>query len=102
VTTLFCLFQSTRVVNSFQFLDFDGTSKGGSQKVADTAGLISQYFKALSANAGSASTPNNPFVLGYGLTQKIKNQTDEQRLRAENAPYFMPKKFDLTVTKGDG
>jgi hypothetical protein len=102
VTTLFCLFQSARVVNSFQFLDFDGTSKGGSQKVADTAGLISQYFKALSANAGSASTPNNPFVLGYGLTQKIKGQTDEQKLRAENAPYFMPKQFDLTVTRGDG
>lgn len=79
-----------------------GASELGSSKATEAANLISSYFKALSANASSASTPNNPFVLGYGLTQKVENLTSEQKQRAENAPYFIPKEFDLTVTRGDG
>ncbi|EEU33900.1 uncharacterized protein NECHADRAFT_55608 [Fusarium vanettenii 77-13-4] len=102
VTTLFCLFQGKRIVNSFEFLNMQGASELGSTKATEAANLISSYFKALSANPKSASTPNNPFVLGYGLTQKLEEIPAKDRKQAENVPYFIPRQFDLTVTKGDG
>ncbi|PSR81475.1 hypothetical protein BD289DRAFT_40162 [Coniella lustricola] len=101
VTALFCLFQSTRVVNSFQFLNLQGVNEAGSSKAAIAASLMSSYFTTLAARTSVASTPNNPFVLGYGLTQKVEGQSDEQKKRAEHVPYLVPRDFDLTVTKGD-
>ncbi|XP_014550204.1 hypothetical protein COCVIDRAFT_71735, partial [Bipolaris victoriae FI3] len=102
VTTLFCLFQATRIVSSFEFLNMQGASELGSTKATEAANLISAYFKALSAAPKAASTPNNPFVLGYGLTQKLEDIPAGDKDRAENVPYFIPRRFDLTVTTGDG
>ncbi|EGO53343.1 hypothetical protein NEUTE1DRAFT_126670 [Neurospora tetrasperma FGSC 2508] len=102
VTALFCLFQSTKVVNSFKFIDFKGVNKTQTAASNEAANLLSSYFQALTERSQIASTPNNPFVLGYGLTQELAAQTAEQKARAENVPYLVPKRFDLSVTKGDG
>ena len=102
VTALFCLFQSTKVVNSFKFVDFKGVNKTQTAASNEAANLLSSYFQALTDRCHVASTPNNPFVLGYGLTQELAAQTEEERRKAENVPYLVPKQFDLSVTKGDG
>ncbi|KAL2669888.1 hypothetical protein Neosp_015185 [[Neocosmospora] mangrovei] len=83
VTTLFYLFQGRRIVNSFEFLNMQGASELGSTKATEAANLISSYFKALSANPKSASTPNNPFILGYSLTQKLEEIPPKDRKWAE-------------------
>lgn len=101
VTTLFCLFESTRIVNSFKFVDKAKMNKSGSSAADAAASLISNYFAALSDHPSIGSTPNNPFVLGYGLTQEVGEETEEQLQRSEHVPYMVPKSFDLTVTAGD-
>ncbi|KAI8710946.1 hypothetical protein NCS52_01523500 [Fusarium sp. LHS14.1] len=46
--------------------------------------------------------PVQDFVKGHGLTQKLKEIPPKDRKWAENVPYFIPRQFDLTMTKGDG
>jgi len=102
VTALFCLFQSTKIVNSFKFIDFKGVNKTQTAASNEAANLLSTYFQALNSRSHVAATPNHPFILGYGLTQDVAAQTSEEKARAENVPYLVPKQFDLSVTKGDG
>lgn len=101
VTTLLCLFESTRIVNSFKFIDKAKMNKSGSSAADAAATLMSNYFAALSDHPNVGSTPNNPFVLGYGLTQEVGDETEEQLQRSEHVPYMVPRTFDLTVTAGD-
>jgi len=46
--------------------------------------------------------PNSPFVLGYGISQKLPSlaETNSRINRDKTPKYFIPKRFDLTATKG--
>lgn len=48
--------------------------------------------------------PNNPFVLGYGISQKTPSlKSINKDLKTENTPkYFLPKNFRFSTTQGSG
>lgn len=65
---------------------------------------ISIYYSLLQSNQDSkfAPTVDNPFVLGYSISQKLPTIQDiDYTASSDNTPvYFQPKQWSLSVTPG--
>ena len=105
-TSLFCLFESTKIVNSFEFFNPnlqknpDGLT-GDDPTLTEVVNGIATYFKQLSSQSDGKPTPDNPFVLGYGIVAKRSTSAQKAVDGLINTPYLVPKLFHLTVTGGD-
>ncbi|KDQ59174.1 hypothetical protein JAAARDRAFT_78014 [Jaapia argillacea MUCL 33604] len=84
VSSLFCLFESTRVANSFKLTDENGIDvQSDTQAGAFLNSLIITYK--------NIDKTQYPYVLGYGVTQKIPHPVT-------GTPAFRPSKFIFSTT----
>lgn len=102
-SSLFCLFQGDQIANTFTVIDPKGDVVDELGKVAALMRTFTKKYaakaaKAAAERAGFVATtgaglpePENPFVLGYGISQKVKEE-----LRGE--PTFKPLNFQFSVT----
>lgn len=98
-SSLFCLFQGDQMANTFKLTNSSGhvIDDGVSaalmhefcHKYAHTTSTPDQSVDAKTGRG--LPSPDNPFVLGYGISQKVKEET-----RGE--PTFKPLNFQFSVT----
>lgn len=107
VSSIFCSFQASTIVDSFQLRRPDGTSVEGLaniQVVDQFSSSISTYFAALQDDqANGVPTADNPFVLGYTISQKLPDTADIDLNASDNSTptYFQPKQWSCTVSPGE-
>lgn len=95
VSTLFCSFESSRMMNSFKMMDADGNFVDVGP-AAFAINTIVSHFK--DAPDGTPS-PNNPFLLGYTISQKVPTLTDVNGNPLAAAPrYFVPSSLICSVS----
>lgn len=100
VSSIFCLFESTKFVNSFEVLTQNNT-KPEDSTINDLMDHIVKYLSGLGAKSKpEIPTPDN-FVLGYGITQETQKLSDVKRDATwrDTPAYFMPATYDLSTTK---
>lgn len=106
VSSIFCLFQETRIAESFKVHGPNGVTLGvEAQDIVNTFSTsISTYFSLLQKSQGvkGAPTVDNPFVLGYSISQKLPDIHDiDFSASGDHTPvYFQPKQWSLSVTPG--
>lgn len=106
VSSIFCLFQATRISNSFKVRGPDGVALGldAQDMVNSFSQSISTYFSLLQENQKikGAPTVDNPFVLGYSISQKLPDIRDiDYEASTDHTPvYFQPKQWSLSTTPG--
>ncbi|KDQ59181.1 hypothetical protein JAAARDRAFT_655144 [Jaapia argillacea MUCL 33604] len=84
VSSLFCLFESIRVANSFKLTDEKGVDvQSDTQAGAFLNSLITTY--------NHIDKTQYPYILGYGVTQKIPHPVT-------GTPAFRPSKFIFSTT----
>ncbi|THH11238.1 hypothetical protein EW146_g8116 [Bondarzewia mesenterica] len=90
VSSLFCLFESTRVANSFSLKD-----QNGNQVKSDS--VAGAFLNSLIITYKNLDPTQYPYVLGYGISQKIPRPVT-------GTPLFCPSKFYFSTTPytGDG
>ena len=106
-SSIFCLFSSTQIANTFTLTN----EKGNNLSVAEFQTLntisksISQYFTTLKQS--ELPTVDNPFVLGYAITQELPTlsavtgpgTTGKPPPTTDKTPkYFIPRRYDISVT----
>ncbi|KAL3419493.1 hypothetical protein PVAG01_09715 [Phlyctema vagabunda] len=105
VSTIFCTFQSGKIASNFELRDRHGAvfTGGGETKIMDH---VSNYFSGLTKKAAEDGhtglpTPDNPFVLGYGISQDLKKieEIDKSLSRAKTPRSFVPRHFGLAASK---
>ena len=103
VSTIYCLFEHQEMINSFTILDENRKVVKG-DVVASAMDHLTAYFLGIQQTHGSAQVPENPFILGYGISQKPPQESSDKARenQKKTLPYFIPKQFVLTVTPGDG
>lgn len=105
-SSLFCLFEKNEILNSFDLVNPNAPLAHPDGSPAEDpilpamAAQIAMYFNKLSKLPPGRPTPDNPFVLGYGIIAKVPPVSAADNNRAANTPYFVPKLFHLTVTPG--
>jgi hypothetical protein len=104
VSTIFCTFQSSKIAQKFELRDPTGAlyNSQGSTAIMDH---VAKHFHQLSvkseeAKAKGLPTVDNPFVLGYGISQDIKKleDIDKKLSRASTPRYFVPNWFGLAAS----
>ena len=106
-SSIFCLFESTQIANSFKLTNEKGliVSANDFQTIQTFSKTITTYFATL-RNSG-LPTAQNPFVLGYAITQKIATvsnvtgpgTTEKPAPTTDKTPkYFIPRRYDISVT----
>ncbi|KAL8835442.1 MAG: hypothetical protein Q9170_003319 [Blastenia crenularia] len=101
VASIFCIFEDGLIANSFTILDENGQKPN--QNTNDFMLLISHYFNDLQqASENGAPTADHPYVLGYGLAQKVPDLKQvNPDAEADSTPkYFIPSGYQMTVTPG--
>lgn len=116
VSTIFCAMQSAQLVKSFQLVDQHGNppttfrnAKGETITDVSIKELIMELklrlvsaFTETTPTTGIGSTPDNPFVLGYTVSQKKPSlQQVNPAAAAANIPtpkYFVPKSFRCNLS----
>jgi hypothetical protein len=91
------------MVNTFTMLDEQRQAMTG-EHVVSAMDDITGYFLGIQQTHKSVQIPENPFVLGYGISQNppVESRQTVSELASKALPYFIPKQFVLTVTPGDG
>ena len=106
VSSVFCVFQEQTIVDSFQLQAPNGKETGLDEAdiVKQFKISISNYFTLLQKEqkVNGAATVDNPFILGYSLSQKLPDLKafDPSASTAQTPLYFQPKQWGLTVTPG--
>ena len=106
-SSIFCLFESTQIANSFKLTNNEGlgVSPDDFQTIQSFSKTVTTYFASLK-NSG-LPTAQNPFVLGYAITQKIatvsavtgRGTTEKPAPTTDKTPkYFIPRRYDISVT----
>ncbi|KAL8823006.1 MAG: hypothetical protein Q9191_006269 [Dirinaria sp. TL-2023a] len=101
VASIFCIFEDGLIANSFTILNEKGQKPD--QNTNDFMLLVSHYFHDLQqAVPEGAPTPDHPYVLGYGLSQKVPDLTKvNPDAKTDSTPkYFIPSGYQMTVTSG--
>jgi hypothetical protein len=110
-SSIFCLFQSTQIANSFKLTNGEGVTLKVEdfQTINTFSKTISTYFTTMK-NSGLPTT-QNPFILGYAITQKIPQLSDVTGPGTKDKPapttdktpkYFIPRRYDISVTPPPG
>ncbi|KDQ12833.1 hypothetical protein BOTBODRAFT_33979 [Botryobasidium botryosum FD-172 SS1] len=84
VSSLFCLFESTQVANSFALTDANGKAVESTTQVGAWLNSLTKTYELLDAK-------KYPYVLGYGVSQKIPQPET-------GTPHFFPAKFWFSTT----
>ncbi|KAI5808272.1 hypothetical protein DFH27DRAFT_650781 [Peziza echinospora] len=110
VSTIFCLFEEKSMKDSFLLLDAQRKPILNSA-LSDARNQVSLFFGEMTdqwkQNKGTPyATTENPYILGYGISQKrvdIKDIGGEgAETAAKNTPeYFKPKQVAMSVTPGE-
>jgi hypothetical protein len=99
-SSIFCLFQSTQISNSFTV----STDKGGQLSVDEFETIdtfnktVCAYFTTL--RSSGLPTTDNPFVLGYAITQELPTmaQANPDATTDKTPKYLIPRRYDMSVT----
>ena len=106
MSSIFCAFQESKIVDSFQLTGPDGATLGLEHmpEIKAFTNGVSKYFQALqdATPTSGASTVDNPFVLGYAISQKIPDIHDfDPTVSSKDTPvFFQPKQYNLSITPG--
>ncbi|EPS39293.1 hypothetical protein H072_6938 [Dactylellina haptotyla CBS 200.50] len=102
VSSIFCMFSSAQISDSFEIVDENGQALSEAlNNVLQTK--VAGYFSVLQKRVKPGrATPDHPFVLGYGLSQKLADITKIiPGAKPEDTPlYFVPKSYIMSVTPG--
>ncbi|KAG8708319.1 hypothetical protein FRC08_018965 [Ceratobasidium sp. 394] len=100
-SSVFCLFEAGQIAQSFQLYDeqnqlITGNTKKPAPdgKLADFGQKTDDFMLAIAsrfANSEHLPTPQNPFVLGYGISQPNPDPHPSE-------PWFIPQNFQFSVT----
>ncbi|KUJ14210.1 uncharacterized protein LY89DRAFT_736258 [Mollisia scopiformis] len=72
VSSIFCVFQAAQMANTFQLRNPEGKLLELGEAPGDFTLTVSKYFTGMQVKEGQM-TPDNPFVLGYGISQELLN-----------------------------
>jgi hypothetical protein len=109
VSTIFCLFEKVTMMDTFKLLDPQRQPVVGSS-LTDLRNHVTEYFGESTeqwlANKGTPfATPENPYILGYGISQKRATIGDIGGPGVDTAATpdcFKPRQVGaMTVTPGD-
>ncbi|KAF4428350.1 ankyrin repeat-containing [Fusarium acutatum] len=102
VASIFCICESTRLADTFELRNEKGELVAEEHQVEFML-KVSRYFSALQkATKPGCSTPDHPFVLGYGLSQEPQHLNDIIGTVPINTPkYFIPRDYLVTNTPGE-
>lgn len=93
------------MVETFRLLDAERNVVMG-ERARELMKDITAYFQEVqeSLSRKGAPTPENPFILGYSISQKIPTtaEKDSTATQDKTPVYFKPKQFNMSVTPGDG
>ncbi|KAI1178510.1 hypothetical protein F4777DRAFT_537969 [Nemania sp. FL0916] len=98
-SSIFCLFQSTQIANSFEVTNEKGSKLGVEDfnTINTFAKTVSTYFTTLKSS--NLPTTQNPFVLGYAITQELPKLSSITTHTTDKTPkYFIPRRYDISVT----
>ncbi|KAJ7101242.1 hypothetical protein B0H15DRAFT_815437 [Mycena belliarum] len=84
ITSIFCLFESTRVSNSFKFTNANGKDAAGSD-------VASTFLTKLQQTYSKMDKKDHPWVLGYGVSVDIPKKD-------AGTPLFYPSRFWFSTT----
>ncbi|KAJ5949442.1 hypothetical protein N7454_001026 [Penicillium verhagenii] len=107
VAAIFCRISSSpHVPGTFQFTPPEGVQVADSwPRTAALAAIWMEFRRRLAALDSRLPTPQNPFVLGYSLTQKVPDITDLNSgldNPSKTPPYFVPRECHITTTAVPG
>ncbi|KAJ3535988.1 hypothetical protein NM208_g6909 [Fusarium decemcellulare] len=102
VASIFCICEAAQLANTFQLRD----DKGEFVDESLLGGFmlrVSRYFSSLQQKIRpGGSTPDHPFVLGYGLSQEIQDIKEILTDTKDDTPkYFIPRDYLVTTTPGE-
>jgi hypothetical protein len=89
VSSIFCLMDSVNIANTFKVIDATGNDHPAGNWEKDFILSISSWVQADAKTQGTP-TPQNPFVLGYGVRQNIPP--------APGIPLFVPRYFQFSTS----
>jgi hypothetical protein len=89
VSSIFCLMDSVMIANTFKVIDASGNDHPAGNWEKDFILSISSWVQADAKTQGTP-TPQNPFVLGYGIRQNIPP--------APGIPLFVPQYFQFSTS----
>ncbi|KAK4693894.1 hypothetical protein P7C71_g3587, partial [Lecanoromycetidae sp. Uapishka_2] len=102
VSAIFCTFEAAQIANTFILNDENGRPVSDT-KQTEFMTKISGYFSLLQSKIQPGrATPDHPFVLGYGLSQRLPTlQSVNASATTDKTPtYLIPELYNLTVTPG--
>ncbi|KAJ4303814.1 hypothetical protein N0V90_002715 [Kalmusia sp. IMI 367209] len=89
VSSIFCLLQSAQLVNTFRGYDSEGKELSSGQWSTSFVKCLADWFD-FDRKSQATPTPRNPFVLGYGIHQRLPP--------APGTPLFIPRHFQFTTS----
>ncbi|KAF3930369.1 hypothetical protein ABW20_dc0108898 [Dactylellina cionopaga] len=111
VSTIFCAMQSARLVKSFKVVDKNGNKPrsvlNADGKEVDVGFMIGELEnmlvrKFVHGDQVAGPTPDNPFVLGYTVSQKVPDLAAVNPAAAKagisTPAYFVPKSFRCNLS----
>lgn len=111
-SSIFCLLNAVQMTNTFQLIPPEGEKQPDTERFAVVTTMIVKHFTNMREGTQSADgkdkshlpTPNSPFVLGYGIRQKVPDLSDinAQADPTKTPAYFIPRKVDCTTTASPG
>ncbi|TGZ77137.1 hypothetical protein EX30DRAFT_388034 [Ascodesmis nigricans] len=97
-SSIFCLFESTQIASTFRMHPPPGIEAKILKTTQGVLGSIDSYFTSMKSAPG-LPTKENPFVLGYSITQTLPSIDQITEATTEKTPrYFIPRRFDFSVT----
>ncbi|KAM3064681.1 hypothetical protein ACMFMF_011817 [Clarireedia jacksonii] len=100
VSAIFFILEAAQISSSFRLLNADGKPPGEAF-VAEFASKVFTYYSLLQNRIPEGrATPDHPFLLGYGLSQKLPDITKvAPDVGTKSTPkFFIPKFYNVTVT----
>lgn len=92
VSSIFCVLQSAQLVNTFRGYDDKGNEMSSGGWSTSFIKCLADWFNFDKKSQGTPN-PRNPFVLGYGIHQKL--------LPAPGTPLFVPRHFQFTTSANE-
>ncbi|KAM5380094.1 hypothetical protein ACJZ2D_003741 [Fusarium nematophilum] len=109
-SSIFCVIEAVQMTESFIIKPPAGVPEPTGDEQTRLITSITRHFKGLKDVAESGKdeshlpTPHNPFVLGYGIRQKVPelSSINGNADPTKTPPYFLPASVDSTTTASPG
>lgn len=98
-STVFCSLEDNRYSGGFELLRPDG-DRSSIPEHQSIVMQLSSYFKQLGKATENRPTPDTPFILGYGISQRpgTLEGIDSTASSTTTPPFFIPRRFDMSTT----